>query len=77
MAKALAIFTVGPGTRPIGDFLAILESAGVRRLVDVRTSQGSRRNPQFGRDALAASLLAASLEGRGIENVWRRELSAG
>jgi uncharacterized protein (DUF488 family) len=48
------IFTVGHGTRPIEEFLAILDAAGVRRLVDVRTAPGSRCHPQFGQDALAA-----------------------
>jgi uncharacterized protein (DUF488 family) len=63
------IFTVGHGTRPIEDFLAILWAAGIRRLVDVRTAPGSRRHPQFGQDALAASL-----QRQGIEYVWRKEL---
>jgi len=63
------IFTVGHGTRPIEEFLAILGTAGIRRLVDVRTAPGSRRHPQFGREALAASL-----QGQAIEYVWRKEL---
>ncbi len=63
------IFTVGHGTRPIEELLAILDAAGVRRLVDVRTARGSRRHPQFGQDALAASL-----EARAIEYVWRTDL---
>jgi uncharacterized protein (DUF488 family) len=33
----------------------------VQRLVDVRTVPGSRRNPQFASDALAASLKAAGI----------------
>ena len=63
------IFTVGHGTRPIEEFLVILDAGGVRRLVDVRTAPGSRRHPQFDRDALAASLQA-----RAIEYVWRKDL---
>jgi uncharacterized protein (DUF488 family) len=63
------IFTVGHGTRPIEKLLAILDPAGIRRLADVRTAPGSRRHPQFGRDALAASLQAQA-----IEYVWRKEL---
>jgi uncharacterized protein (DUF488 family) len=63
------IFTVGHGTRPIEEFLAILGPAGIRRLVDVRTAPGSRRHPQFSRDALAASL-----GGQAIEYVWRKDL---
>jgi uncharacterized protein (DUF488 family) len=63
------ILTVGHGTRPIEEFLAILGAAGIRRLVDVRTAPGSRRHPQFGRDALAASLQAQA-----IEYAWRKDL---
>jgi uncharacterized protein (DUF488 family) len=63
------IFTIGHGTRPIEEFLAILGAAGIRRLVDVRTAPGSRRHPQFGQNALPASLEAHS-----IEYLWRKEL---
>ena len=63
------LFTVGHGARPIDDFLALLRGAGIERVVDVRTAPGSRRHPQFGRDALAGEL-----EGAGIGYVWRREL---
>jgi uncharacterized protein (DUF488 family) len=60
------LFSVGHGTRPIGAFIALLRRGGIRRLVDVRTAPGSRRNPQFGKDALAAALADAV-----IEYVWR------
>jgi uncharacterized protein (DUF488 family) len=63
------IFTVGHGTRPIEEFLAILGAAGIRRLVDVRVTPASRRHPQFGQDALAASL-----EARAIKYAWRKDL---
>jgi uncharacterized protein (DUF488 family) len=39
----------------------MLDAAGVRTVVDVRRFPGSRRNPQFNRDALAASLAAAGI----------------
>ena len=38
-----------------------LSAAGVRTLVDVRRFPGSRRNPQFGREALAATLRDAGI----------------
>ena len=63
-----ALSSIGHGIRPIDAFLALLVDAGVRRLVDVRTAPGSRRNPQFGRDALRASL-----EHAGIAYEWRGE----
>jgi uncharacterized protein (DUF488 family) len=47
-------------------FIELLEGAGIRRLVDVRTAPGSRKHPQFGKDALTEAL-----DGRGIEYVWK------
>jgi uncharacterized protein (DUF488 family) len=51
----VTLFTVGHGARDIDGFLDLLRQAGVERLVDVRTAPGSRKHPQFGKDALAAS----------------------
>jgi uncharacterized protein (DUF488 family) len=56
------VFTVGHSTRPIEDLLALLAEHGVRTLVDVRRFPGSRRHPQYSRDALAASLAAAGIQ---------------
>ncbi|HKV09533.1 MAG TPA: DUF488 domain-containing protein [Thermoanaerobaculia bacterium] len=55
------IFTLGHSTLPIDDFLARLTKHGVQTLVDVRRYPGSRRHPQFSRDALAASLAGAGI----------------
>lgn len=59
------IYTVGHSTRTADEFIALLESAGVRLLADVRAYPASRRHPQFGREALAAALQA-----RGIAYAW-------
>jgi uncharacterized protein (DUF488 family) len=56
------VFTAGHSTRPIEDLLALLAEHGVRTLVDVRRFPGSRRHPQYSRDALAASLAAAGIQ---------------
>jgi uncharacterized protein (DUF488 family) len=50
------VWTIGHGTRPAEELVETLERAGVRTLVDVRRFPGSRRNPQFNRDELAATL---------------------
>ena len=50
------LFTVGHGTRSTEELVAVLDSAGVRRLVDVRRFPGSRRNPHLSREALEADL---------------------
>jgi uncharacterized protein (DUF488 family) len=50
------IWSVGHGTKPIDELIVMLGDAGVRTLADVRSAPGSRRHPQFGANALAASL---------------------
>lgn len=69
------VYTIGHGARDIDAFLALLEGAGIRRLVDVRTAPGSRKHPQFGREALAGSLgnvgIAYEWQGEALGG-WRR-----
>ena len=57
-----AIFTLGHSTLPIEQFIAVLESYGIKRLVDIRTIPRSRHNPQFNDATLADSLEARHLE---------------
>jgi uncharacterized protein (DUF488 family) len=52
----LAFYTIGHSTRSIEEFVGLLQTVGVRLLVDVRTVPRSRRNPQFNREALPAAL---------------------
>ena len=54
-------FTVGHSTHAIDAFVGLLRDAGVEAVADVRRFPGSRRHPQFGRDALAAELRAAGI----------------
>lgn len=54
--RIIRINTIGHATRPIDEFVALLRSAGVTLLVDVRIAPGSRRSPQFASDALAKTL---------------------
>jgi uncharacterized protein (DUF488 family) len=49
-------FTIGHSTRSIDEFAALLTSAEVKLVVDVRTVPRSRANPQFNRDILPSSL---------------------
>lgn len=63
------IYTIGHGTKEAGEFVEVLGANGVELLVDVRTAPGSRRHPQFGREALAAELSQA-----GIGYEWRKDL---
>jgi uncharacterized protein (DUF488 family) len=56
------IFTIGHSRHPAERFVALLKQRGVETLVDVRRRPGSRLNPQFNRDRLAASLKAAGID---------------
>jgi uncharacterized protein (DUF488 family) len=57
----VTIFTIGHSTHPIGEFIGLLQAAGVGRIVDVRSIPRSRTNPQFNSDALRESLVAAGI----------------
>ena len=52
----VVVLTVGHSTRPIEEFLHLLDAHGVKRLVDVRTVPRSRHNPQFNKDSLPGAL---------------------
>lgn len=58
----MRIWSVGHGTRPVGDLIAVLREAGVANLADIRSVPGSRRHPQFGQAPLKASLAAAGID---------------
>lgn len=55
------VLTVGHSTRPIDQFLELLKAHGVQHVLDVRTVPKSRRNPQFGQEALRRSLAGAGI----------------
>ncbi|HEY0019243.1 MAG TPA: DUF488 domain-containing protein [Longimicrobium sp.] len=67
-----AVYTIGHSTRTADEFVGLLREHGVRRLVDVRRFPGSRRHPQFGRDALAATLAQAGVAYRHEEALGGR-----
>ena len=59
---SVRVFTIGHGSRSSEELVEGLREAGVATLVDVRRFPGSRRHPQFGRDALAATVAAAGID---------------
>lgn len=63
------IFTIGHSTRPIDEFIALLDKHGIKQLVDIRTIPKSRHNPQFGQEALEEAMTAA-----GIHYVYLKDL---
>lgn len=62
MTSQPLVFTIGHSTRTIHEFIELLKSHGVTRVVDVRTVPRSRHNPQFSRETLPESLKGASIE---------------
>jgi len=66
------MFTIGHGARPADELVACLTEAGVQTLVDVRRFPGSRRNPQFNRDALERALDDAGVAYRHAEALGGR-----
>ena len=59
-------FTVGHSTRPIDEFISLLQPTGVTRIVDVRSFPRSRTNPQYNVDVLPHTL---RVHGIGYEHV--------
>lgn len=55
------VCTIGHSNRSIGEFIDLLQSNQIVRVLDIRTIPRSRTNPQFGQDALSASLSAAGI----------------
>ena len=55
-AQALPVFTIGHSTRPIAEFVQLLETAKVELVIDVRSIRRSRTNPQYNAETLPRSL---------------------
>src|SRR5829696_6564248 len=62
ISRMLTVWTVGHSTRSAEEFGEILTAHGIEVLVDVRMFPGSRRYPQFNREALSASLVKLGIE---------------
>jgi uncharacterized protein (DUF488 family) len=61
MPPPKCIWTIGHSTLPIERFVALLQEHGIERVADVRRYPGSRRHPQFVREALQAQLAAHAI----------------
>lgn len=73
----MPLLTVGHGTLDAEELVDLLQTAGVRRLVDVRRFPASRRHPQFHREAMAEWLPAAGITYRWEEALGGRRLPSG
>jgi uncharacterized protein (DUF488 family) len=56
-----AIWTIGHSTRSIEEFLSLLAGSGIQAIADVRSFPGSRKYPQYGKEALSATLMAHAI----------------
>src|SRR4029079_18888229 len=63
------IWTIGHSTRSIDEFLGLLQVYRVEGIADVRRFPGSRKHPEFGRQALAATV-----QPNGIAYEWLEPL---
>ena len=57
----MKVYTVGHSTRSIDELVELLQAFEITVLADIRTVPRSRRNPQFEREALEASLGAEGI----------------
>jgi uncharacterized protein (DUF488 family) len=63
------LYTIGHSTRPLDEFIAVLNAHSIQTLVDIRSFPVSRRLPHFNREALEESFAKA-----GIRYLWLKEL---
>jgi uncharacterized protein (DUF488 family) len=54
--KKIVVMTIGHSTHSLEEFVQILETHGVEKVVDVRTIPRSKHNPQFNKDTLPKAL---------------------
>ena len=55
----MKLFTIGHGNHGIDKMVGLLETNGIRTVVDVRSMPFSRYSPQFNKEDLDASLARA------------------
>ena len=58
---SITLYSIGHSNVPAERLIALLDQHGIRTLCDVRSAPYSRYNPQFNREALAATLRAAGI----------------
>ncbi|WP_254544927.1 DUF488 domain-containing protein [Halomarina pelagica] len=66
------VYTFGHSSRSIEEFVSALRAYDITIVVDIRRFPGSRRNPQFGADALAAALDEHGIKYRHFEALGGR-----
>ena len=57
-----SIWTIGHSTRPLEEFLAMLQSFNIEQVADIRRYPGSQKFPHFNKDQLAISLPQSGIQ---------------
>ena len=60
--QSKTVWTIGHSTHSLDEFVAMLLSFNIERVVDVRSYPGSRKFPQFNKEALEVSLPANNIQ---------------
>jgi uncharacterized protein (DUF488 family) len=55
------VHTIGHSTRPLDEFISMLQAHSITRLIDIRTVPRSARNPQYNRESLPHDLANAGI----------------
>jgi uncharacterized protein (DUF488 family) len=63
------LYTIGHSTRPLDEFIPVLQTHSIQSLADIRSFPMSRRLPHFNRESLEKTMPDA-----GIRYVWIKEL---
>jgi len=63
----MVLYTIGHSNRSFDDFVGLLRSNGIERLVDIRRIPRSAHNPQFNADSLAEALPRCGIDYRHME----------
>jgi len=66
------IYTIGHSTHSLEDFIEMLQSFGVKTLVDIRHFPGSRKFPHFNKENLAAELPKVGISYTHLEGLGGR-----
>ncbi len=66
------IWTIGHSTRTLEQFIGLLQSFAIKRLVDVRHYPGSRKYPHFNKGVLDQSLSGVHIHYKHIESLGGR-----
>jgi uncharacterized protein (DUF488 family) len=72
MGETKVIYTIGHSSRPFDEFMALLQSFNIELVADVRSLPGSRKYPQYDKEALEISLPGNNVEYMHLLNLGGR-----